>query len=204
MNDTYFTINQVYEATFKDKGSKFLAFAHPIKTAEEAKELLEKYRKEGRFKGACHFCYAFKLGINNINLRSSDDGEPAGTAGKPILNQIESFELSDIIIIVVRFFGGTLLGTSGLIQAYKQAAIDCLSLAKPIEVILRNNISITFSYNLQSEIDRILKGFNIVFDERNFAEKVNYKLKIKSKELSVLTETINKSAIANQIKINEY
>jgi uncharacterized YigZ family protein len=204
LNDTYFTINQVYEATFKDKGSKFLAFAHPIKTAEEAKELLEKYRKEGRFKGACHFCYAFKLGINNINLRSSDDGEPAGTAGKPILNQIESFELSDIIIIVVRFFGGTLLGTSGLIQAYKQAAIDCLSLAKPIEVILRNNISITFSYNLQSEIDRILKGFNIVFDERNFAEKVNYKLKIKSKELSVLTETINKSAIANQIKINEY
>ena len=204
MNDTYFTINQVYEATFKDKGSKFLAFAHPIKTAEEAKELLEKYRKEGRFKGACHFCYAFKLGINNTNLRSSDDGEPAGTAGKPILNQIESFELSDIIIIVVRFFGGTLLGTSGLIQAYKQAAIDCLSLAKPIEVILRSNISITFSYNLQSEIDRLIKPYNLVFDEKIFAEKVNYKLKIKSGDLVLLHKTINKSSIYNQIKINEY
>jgi uncharacterized YigZ family protein len=204
LNDTYFTINQVYEATFKDKGSKFLAFAHPVKTAEEAKELLEKYRKEARFKGACHFCYAFKLGINNTNLRSSDDGEPAGTAGKPILNQIESFELSDIIIIVVRFFGGTLLGTSGLIQAYKQAAIDCLSLAKPIEVILRSNISITFSYNLQSEIDRLIKPYNLVFDEKIFAEKVNYKLKIKSGDLVLLHKTINKSSISNQIKINEY
>ncbi len=204
MNDTYFTINQVYEATFKDKGSRFLAFAHPIKTSDEAKALLEKYRKDARFKGACHFCFAYKLGINNSNLRSSDDGEPAGTAGKPILNQIESFKLSDIIIIVVRFFGGTLLGTSGLIQAYKQATIDCLSVARPIEVILRNNISITFSYNLQSEIDRLLKGYNIVFEERNFAEHVNYKLKIKSGELSLLTETINKSSIANQIKINEY
>ena len=204
MNDTYFTINQFYEATFKDKGSRFLAFAHPIKTSDEAKALLEKYRKDARFKGACHFCFAYKLGVNNSNLRSSDDGEPAGTAGKPILNQIESFKLSDILIIVVRFFGGTLLGTSGLIQAYKQATIDCLSLAIPIEVILRNNISITFSYNLQSEIDRVLKGFNIVFDERNFAELVNYKLKIKSGELTILTETINKSAIANQIKINEY
>jgi putative IMPACT (imprinted ancient) family translation regulator len=105
---------------------------------------------------------------------------------------------------VVRFFGGTLLGTSGLIHAYKQAAIDCLSIAKPIEVVLRNNISITFSYNLQSEIDRLLKGFNIAFDEKNFAELVNYKLKIKSGELALLKETINKSAIANQIKINEY
>jgi putative IMPACT (imprinted ancient) family translation regulator len=105
---------------------------------------------------------------------------------------------------VVRFFGGTLLGTSGLIHAYKQAAIDCLSIAKPIEVVLRNNISITFSYNLQSEIDRLLKGFNVAFDEKNFAELVNYKLKIKSGELALLKETINKSAIANQIKINEY
>ena len=144
------------------------------------------------------------MGVNNSKLRSSDDGEPAGTAGKPILNQIESFKLSDIIIIVVRFFGGTLLGTSGLIQAYKQAAIDCLSLAKPIEVVLRNNISITFSYNLQSEIDRLLKGFNIAFDEKIFAELVNYKLKIKSGELALLKETINKSAFANQIKINDY
>jgi uncharacterized YigZ family protein len=204
LNDTYYTIDHVFEATFKDKGSKFLAYAHPIKTTEEAKVILEKYRKDIRFKGACHFCYAYKLGNDNNNFRSSDDGEPAGTAGKPILNQIESFKLSDLIVIVVRFFGGTLLGTSGLIQAYKQVAINCLNIAKPIEVILRNNISITFSYNLQSEIDRILKGFNIAFDERNFAELVNYKLKIKSGELTILTDTINKSAIANQIKINEY
>jgi uncharacterized YigZ family protein len=204
LNDLYYTINQVYEATYKDKGSKFLAFAHHIKTAEEAKELLEKYRKDARFKGACHFCYAYKLGNNSNNFRSSDDGEPSGTAGKPIFNQIESFKLSDIIVIVVRFFGGTLLGTSGLIQAYKQATVDCLSMVSPWEVIIRSNISITFSYNLQSEIDRLIKGYNLEFEERNFAEQVNYKLKIKSGELALLIDTINKSAISNQIKINEY
>ena len=201
MNDLYCTINQSYQALYKDKGSRFLAFAHPIKTAEEAKILVDKYRKDAQFKGACHFCFAYKLGANNNNYRSSDDGEPSGTAGKPILNQIESFKLSDILVIVVRFFGGTLLGTSGLIQAYKQAAIDCLSLAKPVEVIIRSNICITFSYNLQSEIDRLIKGFNIEFEERNFAERISYKLKIKSGELNLLEDTLKKSAFSNKITI---
>jgi len=201
VNDLYCTINQSYQALYKDKGSRFLAFAHPIKTAEEAKILVDKYRKDAQFKGACHFCFAYKLGANNNNYRSSDDGEPSGTAGKPILNQIESFKLSDVLVIVVRFFGGTLLGTSGLIQAYKQAAIDCLSLAKPIEVIIRSNICITFSYNLQSEIDRLIKGFNIEFEERNFAEHISYKLKIKSGELNLLEDTLKKSAFSNKITI---
>jgi uncharacterized YigZ family protein len=201
VNDLYCTINQSYQALYKDKGSRFLAFAHPIKTAEEAKILVDKYRKDAQFKGACHFCFAYKLGANNNNYRSSDDGEPSGTAGKPILNQIESFKLSDILVIVVRFFGGTLLGTSGLIQAYKQAAIDCLSLAKPVEVIIRSNICITFSYNLQSEIDRLIKGFNIEFEERNFAERISYKLKIKSGELNLLEDTLKKSAFSNKITI---
>lgn len=204
MNDLYYTISKTYEATYKDKGSKFIAFAHPINRAEEAKLLLEQYRKDARFKGACHFCYAYKLGANNNNFRSSDDGEPAGTAGKPILNQIESFKLSDIIIIVVRFFGGTLLGTSGLIQAYKQVANDCLSIVEPAEVILRSNISITFSYNLQSELDRFLKGFNINFEQRNFDTEVNYKLRIKSGELAIFKETLHKLSFSNQIKLNEY
>jgi uncharacterized YigZ family protein len=201
VNDLYCTINQSYQALYKDKGSRFLAFAHPIKTAEEAKILVDKYRKDAQFKGACHFCFAYKLGANNNNYRSSDDGEPSGTAGKPILNQIESFKLSDILVIVVRFFGGTLLGTSGLIQAYKQAAIDCLSLAKPVEVIIRSNICITFSYNLQSEIDGLIKGFNIEFEERNFAERISYKLKIKSGELNLLEDTLKKSAFSNKITI---
>lgn len=203
MIDTYHTINNSYSATYKDKGSKFLAFAHHITNAEEVKILIEQYRKDARFKGACHFCYAYKLGTNNSNFRSNDDGEPTGTAGKPILNQIESFKLSDVIVIVVRFFGGTLLGTSGLIQAYKQAAIDCLSLAEPIEVILRSDLCITFSYNLQSEVDRMLKAYDIVFEERSFTEQINYKLKIKSGELPLLLESIKKSAISNLIKINE-
>jgi uncharacterized YigZ family protein len=204
LNDLYYTINQVYEASCKEKGSRFLAFAHHVKTANEVKELLETYRKDARFKGACHFCYAYKLGVDSNNFRSSDDGEPAGTAGKPILNQIESYKLSDIVVIVVRFFGGTLLGTSGLIQAYKQAASDCLRLVIPTVVILRSNISITFSYNLQSEIDRLLKTYNFEFDERNFLEQVNYKLKIKSGELTLLMQNIKKSAFSNHIIIDEY
>lgn len=204
MSDLYHTINRVYEATYKDKGSRFLAFAHHIKSATDAKALLDGYRKDARFKGACHFCFAYKLGANDNNFRSSDDGEPAGTAGKPILNQIESFKLSDIIIIVVRFFGGTLLGTSGLIHAYKQAAIDCLNMVEPIEVIIRTNISFTFSYNLQSDIDRLFKGYNITFQERNFSDEVNYKINIKASQHAHLLETIHNSAISNQIKINEY
>lgn len=204
MNDSYFTINQIYESHYKDKGSRFLAFAHPISNAESAKNLLELYRKDARFKGACHFCYAYKLGPEATNFRSSDDGEPAGTAGKPILNQIISFNLSDILVIVVRFFGGTLLGTSGLINAYKQASVDCLKMAKPIEVILRSNINITFSYNLQSEIDRLLRSFNVEYGERNFEEQVNYNIKIKSGELNLLLDTLKKSAFSNQLKINEH
>jgi uncharacterized YigZ family protein len=204
LNDSYFTINQIYESHYKDKGSRFLAFAHPIKNAEEAKTVLENYRKEARFKGACHFCFAYKLGPDTLNYRSSDDGEPSGTAGKPILNQLNSFNLSDVLLIVVRFFGGTLLGTSGLINAYKQASIDCLKMAKPIEVILRSNINITFSYNLQSEIDRLLRGFNVEFSERNFAVQVNYNLSIKSGELNLLLDILKKSSFSNQLKINEY
>lgn len=202
MNDLYYTINKNCEATYRDKGSKFIAYSHHIKNAEEAKLIIEQYRKDARFKGACHFCYAYRWGADQ-NFRSSDDEEPSGTAGKPILNQIESFKLSDILVIVVRFFGGTLLGTSGLIQAYKQVTIDCLSLAVPQEVILRSNINITFSYNLQAEIDRLLKGFNIEFEARNFDHEVNYKLRVKASESTMLKEAINKSVFSNQIKINE-
>lgn len=204
MKDTYYTINDVYEATFKDKGSKFIAFAHPIKNAEQAKYIVEQYRKDAQYRGACHFCFAYKLGEDNNTYRSSDDGEPSGTAGKPILNQIESFKLSDILVVVIRFFGGTLLGTSGLIHAYKQATIDCLTQAKIVEVIVRSNISITFNYQIQSEIERMLKGYNIEFDEKNFEIQINYKIRIKAGELTSLMETINKSAVINQIKINEY
>lgn len=204
MKDTYNTINQVYEATYKDKGSKFIAFAHPLKNAHDGKLLLEQYRKDAKFKGACHFCYAYKLGADHKNTRSSDDGEPSGTAGKPILNQLESFGLSDIIVIVVRFFGGTLLGTSGLIQAYKQVTIECLSKAKPVTFILMKNLSVTFNYSFQLEVERIFKNFTIEFEEKNYAEKVHYKIRIKAGEFALLMETLSKSAITNQIEYHEY
>lgn len=204
MKDIYLTINEVYEATYKDKGSRFIAFAHHIDNSAQAKLLLDQYRKDAKYKSACHFCYAYKLGATDSNIRSSDDGEPSGTAGKPILNQIESFKLSDIFVVVIRFFGGTLLGTSGLIQAYKQVTINCLLNAKPVEVILKRNLSITFSYHLQSEIERMLKNFTIQFEEKIFEENVNFKITIKAGEFNALQQTLGKSAISNQIKLHEY
>ena len=200
-SDTYHTIDSVYEAVFKDKGSRFLAFAHPIETTEQVKSLLDKYRKDAQFKGACHFCYAFKLNEGNIS-RSNDDGEPSGTAGKPILNQIESAALNDILVIVVRFFGGTLLGTSGLINAYKLAAQECLKQVKAVEVVLRNELNLSFNYTLQNEIDRLLKGFNIIVANRNFTDKVYYQLLIKRNDEQSLRDTMSKLAFNNQIEIN--
>jgi len=118
------TITLTKEGVFKDKGSKFLAFAHHIESVEEAKALVQKYRKEHH--KARHVCFAYRIGDNAEIYRGCDDGEPAGTAGKPILRQLESANLTNSIIIVVRYFGGTLLGTGGLIRAYKEASADAL------------------------------------------------------------------------------
>jgi uncharacterized YigZ family protein len=134
MTDSYKTIKKESQGYFKDKGSKFLAFAFPVKSEEEIKEILTRLRKEHH--SARHHCYAWRLGSEEITFRANDDGEPSSTAGKPILGQLLSFEVTNILIIVVRYFGGTLLGVSGLINAYKNAAADSLNNAEIIEKII--------------------------------------------------------------------
>lgn len=186
---------------FKDKGSRFISFAHPVHTLEESKRILESYRKDARFKGACHFCYAYKLGIEKSYTRSSDHGEPSGTAGRPILNQIESYQLSDIIVVVIRFFGGTLLGTSGLINAYKQATIACLKEVVPIKTILRTPIELQFPYSLQTELERIIKGFDVLIIERKYEEQVNYHLQVKKGEYDLLLQSIQNSDISKLVNL---
>ncbi|MCC6252594.1 MAG: YigZ family protein [Bacteroidia bacterium] len=203
MDDTFYTIAQVSEAVHKQKGSKFMAFAHHIESEPEARQLLDSYRKNAQFKGACHFCYAYSLGFTNKITKASDDGEPSGTAGKPILNQIESFKLSNIIVIVVRFFGGTLLGTSGLILAYKQASIDCLQQAVRQEIILRNPVKMEFDYKLQSEIDRVLVKYNIIFDKKLFEEKVSYLIQVKRNEQDNLIKQLEELPFYKQLNIQQ-
>ena len=154
-DDTYLTIAQPAEGVFKDKGSKFLAFAHPVTSEEQVKDIVATYRKQ--YFDARHHCYAYMIGAHHQLFRSSDDGEPSGTAGRPILGQIQSHQLTNILIVVVRYFGGVLLGTSGLIQAYKLASVDVISNASVIEEIVQHHFEITFPYELMNDVMRILK-----------------------------------------------
>ena len=157
--DTYLTISSPSEALYKDKGSKFYAFAYPVQTIEQIKEILAEKRKE--YYDARHVCYAYMLGYEREVFRANDDGEPSGTAGRPILGQINSSNLTDIIIIVVRYFGGTLLGTSGLIQAYKTSAAEAIAAATIEERIVEKTFVSKFGYQDLNAVMRIMKDFDL-------------------------------------------
>ncbi len=157
--DTYLTISSSSEALYKDKGSKFYAFAYPVQTIEQIKEILAEKRKE--YYDARHVCYAYMLGYERDVFRANDDGEPSGTAGRPILGQINSSNLTDILIIVVRYFGGTLLGTSGLIQAYKTSAAEAIAAATIEERIVEKTFVSKFGYQDLNAVMRIMKDFDL-------------------------------------------
>jgi uncharacterized YigZ family protein len=157
--DTYLTISSPSEALYKDKGSKFYAFAYPVQTVEQIKEILAEKRKE--YYDARHVCYAYMLGYERNQFRANDDGEPSGTAGRPILGQINSSNLTDILIVVVRYFGGTLLGTSGLIQAYKTSAAEAISTATIEERIVEKTFVSKFGYQDLNAVMRIMKDFDL-------------------------------------------
>jgi len=169
MTDSYKTIKKESLGYFKDKGSKFLAFAFPVKSEEEIKEILTRLRKEHH--SARHHCYAWRLGSEEITFRANDDGEPSSTAGKPILGQLLSFEVTNILIIVVRYFGGTLLGVSGLINAYKNAAADVLNNAEIIEKIIEKTFQLDFTYNELNDVMQIIKNENLNILKTQFEEK---------------------------------
>lgn len=153
--DTYKTITSLSEGIYTEKRSKFIAIAIPVRTLEEVKQHLETYQK--KYYDARHVCYAYMLGHERLNFRANDNGEPSGTAGKPILGQINSNELTDILIIVVRYFGGIKLGTSGLIVAYKAAAAEAISSATIIEKTVDDDITVAFEYPFMNDVMRIVK-----------------------------------------------
>ena len=155
MDDTYLTISRTSEGIYKEKMSKFLAFAIPVSSVEDVKKHLEKYQKE--YYDARHVCWAYMLGSQRTDFRSNDNGEPSGTAGKPILGQINSAGLTDILIVVVRYFGGIKLGTSGLIVAYREAASEAIAANEIIERQVEDEVHFGFEYPLMNEVMRIVK-----------------------------------------------
>jgi len=156
--DFYTTIERPSSAEFKDRGSKFIAFAFPIETADDFKKELQVLKKE--HPKAVHHCFAYRIGTDGNNFRSSDDGEPSGSAGKPILGQIDSKGITNVAIIVVRYWGGTLLGVPGLINAYKTSAALALQVTPVIERQIEVNYAIEFDYTLMNEVMMIMKQFN--------------------------------------------
>ncbi len=170
VSDTYFTIATNSQGLFKEKGSKFIAYAFPLKKEDEVKGILNRLRKE--HPQARHFCYAWRLFAPAEKYRYSDDGEPSGTAGKPIYGQLLSKELHHVLIVVVRYFGGTLLGTGGLIQAYKQAAAESIQQAEIIEQHVMVNYKVSFDFENMNEVMKILKEHHCKINSQDFKERM--------------------------------
>lgn len=156
--DFYTTIDKPSNAEFKDRGSKFLAFAFPIATAEDFKKELQLLKKD--HPKAVHHCFAYRIGTDGNNFRSSDDGEPSGTAGKPILGQIDSKGITNVAVVVVRYWGGTMLGVPGLINAYKTTTALALQVTPIVERQVEVNYSIEFDYTRMNEVMMLIKQYN--------------------------------------------
>lgn len=176
-SDSYLTVSKPAEGVFRDRGSKFLAFVIPVKTEDEIKEHLNKLRKD--HPQANHHCYAWRLGADKQRYRVNDDGEPSGSAGRPIYGQIQSNDLTNILIVVVRYFGGTLLGVPGLINAYKQAAADALLQATIEESFIQFRYRVSFPADLTSEVMRMLKQCECKLEEQDYAGEMSILFMVK-------------------------
>ncbi len=189
MEDIYYTIEKESQGFFKDKGSKFYAFAIPLQNEENVKEILSVLRKEHH--GARHFCYAWRLGSKEITYRANDDGEPSSTAGKPILGQLQSINVTNLIVVVVRYFGGTLLGTGGLINAYRNATADALNKAEIIQKIIVKEINLDFTYKELSEVMNIIKQENLSIKNTRFEESCNLIFSVRESEYERVMHIFN-------------
>jgi len=175
--DTFKTIRTPAEGIFKDRGSKFLAYAYPIKQENEVKPLVENLKKE-HFK-AVHHCFAYRLGLDRSNFRVNDDGEPSGTAGKPIFNTLLSQEITNILVVVVRYFGGTLLGVPGLINAYKCATIEALAMADIIEKTVNDVYIVSFEFVQMNDIMKVVKEFSLKIRNQTYDNQCKMELEFR-------------------------
>jgi uncharacterized YigZ family protein len=186
ISDTYKTVRSTSKGIFRDRGSRFIAFAIPVHSADEVKPVVDSYRKE--YHDARHHCYAYLIGHDKNLWRTNDDGEPSGTAGKPILGQINSNGLTNILIVVIRYFGGTLLGVSGLINAYRRAAAEAILNSEIIECIVKDYYRLKFPYSSMNEVMKVLKDENLDQSEQIFelecSIKIGFRLSVKEHVLA--------------------
>ena len=190
-SDTYRTIENEAKGLFKDRGSRFIAIAIPVTTQEEIKSRLEELRKE--YHDARHHCYAWVLSPDRQAWRVNDDGEPSGTAGKPIISQINSRELTNILVVVIRYFGGTLLGVSGLINAYRSAASDALDNATVTERHLIERWLVTFPYAAMNDVMKVLKDESCSQSAHNYTgEEVTVEVSFRSSRSEHVQERLGK------------
>lgn len=190
MTDEFKTIQGTSEGFYSDKRSKFLAFAHHVETLDEIKSLLADYRK--KYYDARHVCYAYMLGAERADFRANDDGEPSSTAGKPILGQINSNELTDILIVVVRYYGGVNLGTSGLIVAYREAAADALAHADIETRQVEERVTYDFPYVMMNDVMRIVKEMQPRIVSQTYDNTCQIVLGIRQSEVETLRSKLAK------------
>jgi uncharacterized YigZ family protein len=193
MSDSYQTIsNAIGEGFYSEKRSKFFAFAHHVESADEVKEILLQYRK--KYYDARHVCYAYMLGAERQEFRVNDDGEPSSTAGKPILGQINSHELTDVFIIVVRYYGGVNLGTGGLIVAYRTAAADAIAHSVIESRLVEETVTYTFAYPMMNDVMRIVKEMSPRIIDQKFDNTCEITLSIRKSEAEQLRNRLKKLA----------
>ena len=175
--DTFFSISSPSEGLFKDNGSRFIALAYPVETEEEIKGIIDSLKKE--YHDARHHCYAYRLGLDGAKFRANDDGEPSGSAGRQILGQLDSAGLSDILVVVVRYFGGIKLGIPGLIRAYRTSTADALSKAEVVEKVAGKNYRLTFDYLAMNDVMKVLKDLNIPQSNQDFGTSCSIDVRVR-------------------------
>ena len=194
--DQYASIAAPSQGLFKDNGSRFIAFAYPVETEEQVKEYVAALKKE--YHDARHHCFAYRLGYKADVWRASDDGEPSGSAGRPILGQIDSLGLSDVLVVVVRYFGGIKLGIPGLIRAYKTSTADALSQATVIPKIAGKNYRLQFDYLSMNDVMKVLKDMDLQPRDQDFGEACSLSVRVRLSE-----EESFKKKLENVAKLQE-
>lgn len=186
-DDTYKTIAKPAEGLFKDRGSKFLAFAYPLHQEQEVKQHLDTLRS--LHPKANHHCYAYRLGTDRSQFRVNDDGEPAGSAGRPILNVLLSKDISNVLVVVVRYFGGTLLGVPGLINAYKAATSEAIANAQVVEKTVNDLYEVSFDFEQMNDIMKVIKEFSLNISNQVYDNRCTLTLEVRK---SLLNQVLNK------------
>ncbi|WP_231424383.1 MULTISPECIES: YigZ family protein [Pedobacter] len=189
-DDSYKTIENPSEGIFRDKGSKFIAYAYPIRNEDEVKPIIANLRSE--HSKARHWCYAYRLTPDRSVFRINDDGEPSGTAGRPILNCLLSADITNVIIVVVRYFGGTLLGVPGLINAYKNASLDAIATASIVTKTVNDLYEVYFEYLQMNDVMKLVKEENLIILNQQFDSNCILKFEVRKAQLNQVLSKFDK------------